>query len=91
MKQLFNIKFDVLGTVEQEIEIVKEGVTELELVEKLNSGEYMTTLEVAHPDIGQLERTVIYFDEEGNEVDVAVILSQTVMDNSVYSNFELVK
>lgn len=81
MKQLFNIKFDVLGTVDQEIEIV----------EKLNSGEYMTTLEVAHPDIGQLERTVIYFDEEGNEVDVAVILSQTVMDNSVYSNFELVK
>ena len=89
MSNLTKISFDVNGSMQQEIEILKEDITQDQLVEKLNTGEYLTTLEVSHPDIRQGERTIVYFDEEGNEVTVGVILSQTATDEMQYTQFQL--
>ena len=83
------ICFDVQGSVQQEIDILEEGITPEDIVEKLNAGKYLTTLEICNSDIGVTKRTIVYFDEEGNEVDVAEILSQTVSDEIQYSRFQL--
>lgn len=91
MSNTVNISFDVTGSIQQEIEILQEDLTPEQLVSKLNTGEYLTTLEVSHPDIRQGERTVIYFDEEGNEVTVGVILSQTATEETQYTQFQLEK
>jgi hypothetical protein len=89
MSNLTKISFDVTGSVQQEIEILKEDVTQEQLVEKLNTGEYLTTLEVAHPDLRQGERTVVCFDEDGNEVTIGIILSQTIGEETQYAQFQL--
>ncbi len=83
------ISFDIVGSVQQELNILQEDLSPEQLIEKLNTGEYLTTLEVSHPDLNTTKRSIISFDEEGNEIDIAEILSQTVVDDIEYSRFQL--
>lgn len=83
------ISFDIIGSVQQELNILQEDLSTEKLIEKLNTGEYLTTLEVSHPDLNTTKRCIVYFDEEGNEVEIAEILSQTVTDDTEYTQFQL--
>lgn len=83
------ISFDVIGSVQQELNILQEDLSTEKLIEKLNTGEYLTTLEVSHPDLNTTKRSIVYFDEEGNEVEIAEILSQTVCGDMEYTRFQL--
>ena len=46
-----NVSFDVTGAIEQEIQILNEDTTPDEFVEKLQSGQYLTTVDVEHSDV----------------------------------------
>lgn len=69
------ISFDVVGSIQQELNILQEDLSPEKLIEKLNTGEYLTTLEVSHPDLNRTKRshhvTIIYpdhglFRQKGN-------------------------
>jgi hypothetical protein len=89
MSQLCKVSFDVTGSFQQELSITADDETPESLIKKLNSGDCMTTLEVVHADLLTLKRTVVKFDEEGNEVTVAEILSQVSGGETVYTDFQL--
>ena len=82
-----SISFDVVGSFTQNVAIINPDITPEQLVENLNSGEFMTTLEVTND--GSEKRTIVSFDEQGNDVDVAIILDQTGGEENVYSRFQL--
>lgn len=78
------ISFDVLGTVHQEILILDPDLTSRELIRQLEDGELFTSLDVNHPDMGGDPRVIYKFKDDGTEVVVAKIMSQTAMtDNGV--------
>lgn len=78
------ICFDVVGSVQQELNILQEDITIEKVVEKLNTGEYLTTLEK-----DKSTKYVITFDEDGNEVNIAEIIKQQVVDEMEYSRFQV--
>ena len=77
------ICFDVVGSIQQELKILQEDVTIERVVEKLNTGEYLTTLEK-----DESTKYIITFDEEGNEVNIAEIIKQRVVEEMEYSRFQ---
>lgn len=83
------ICFDVVGSFSQEIRILDDEITPEMVVDKLNRGEYLTTLEVSHPDLKPAPRMIVGFDDEGNEFDVAEILSQTADEENTYMRFQI--
>ena len=86
MSNLATICFDVIGSVQQQIRVVQENTTAEEVVNKLNEGTCFTTLEVSGNDT---VRTIVEFDDNGNEITVAEIIKQTMMDETVYQSFQL--
>lgn len=78
------ICFDVVGSIQQELKILQEDVTIEKVVEKLNTGEYLTTLEK-----DESTKYIITFDEEGNEVNIAEITKQRVVEEMEYSRFQV--
>lgn len=84
MSTNFWICFDVVGSIQQELKILQEDVTIEKVVEKLNTGEYLTTLEK-----DESTKYIITFDEEGNEVNIAEITKQQVVDEMEYSRFQV--
>lgn len=84
------IQFDVNCSIVQELNILAEDVTEKDLVEGLASGEYLTTINTSN-DAFSPASCVVKFDDTGNEVIIANIVSQTVCDDSEYNNFKIVK
>lgn len=78
------ICFDVVGSIQQELNILQEDITIEKVVEKLNTGEYLTTLEN-----DESTKYIITFDEEGNEVNIAEIIKQHVIDEMEYSRFQV--
>ena len=89
MNNPIKICFEVTGVCEQEVIVTATDVSSEELVKGLNEGIYLTTLEVVSESLGPSTRTIIEFDETGNEVTIGVILSQTLTDSTEYTNFEL--
>lgn len=57
------ISFDVVGSIQQELNILQEDLSPEKLIEKLNTGEYLTTLEVSHPDLNRTKRSIVYSDK----------------------------
>lgn len=78
------ICFDVVGSIQQELKILQEDVMIEKVVEKLNTGEYLTTLEK-----DESTKYIIAFDEDGNEVNIAEITKQKVIDEMEYSRFQV--
>lgn len=78
------ICFDVVGSIQQELKILQEDVTIEKVVEKLNTGEYLTTLEK-----DESTKYIITFNEEGNEVNIAEIIKQRVVEEMEYSRFQV--
>lgn len=80
------IMFDAQATIQQDVVITKEDLTPEQLVEGLNTGTYMTT--IAYDNNYKQVNTICGFDDEDNEITVAEIKIQLIM-NSDYTNFEL--
>lgn len=80
------IEFSAQAIIHQTVNIVAEDLTPEQLVEGLNRGEYLTTIE--YNNVNQETRTICKFDEEGNEVTLAEIEKQTVQDAG-YTDFAL--
>ena len=81
------LSFDVVGSITQEVEILDKNVTPEQLAEGLNKGDYLTTLEISRDE--SVVPTICRFDDTGNEVTVAVIVSQTAGEDNVYSRFQV--
>lgn len=84
-----SVSFNIAGTVTQDITIVDDFVTPKEFVEKLESGEYLTTIDVDSADPKNNGQYVVKFDETGNEVVVGVISSQMGLEGMKFFDFQL--
>ena len=84
-----SISFNIAGTVSQDITIVDDFVTPKEFVEKLESGEYLTTIDVDSADPKNNGQYVVKFDDTGNEVVVGVISSQIGLEGMKFFDFQL--
>lgn len=89
MNEPIRVCFEVAGVCEQEIIVTSPNLSSEELVKGLNEGIYLTTLEVASESLTRHSRTIVEFDDTGNEITIGVILSQTLTDSTEYTNFEL--
>ncbi len=88
MSQQAKISFNAEATVTQVVKILDEDLTPEQLVEGLNNGELMTTLE-HDTEQGEVP-TIVRFDEQGNDVPVGQIIRQKVSDDmGTYKDFEL--
>lgn len=84
------INFNAEVNVTQELTIIDDEITPEQLVRGLNSGEYFTTM--SYEAGGGKIATVVKFDDQDNEIELATILSQEVGDHSVgYTNFVLLE
>lgn len=81
------ISFRVEAHVTQTVEIVAEDVTPENLVSGLSQGKYLTTLD--HTKNG-ISEEVVTFDDEGNEVCVALIRTQETDTDGNFHDFEYV-
>ena len=84
-----SVSFNIAGTVTQDITIVDDFVTPKEFVEKLESGQYLTTIDVDSADPKNNGQYVVKFDETGNEVVVGVISSQMGLEGMKFFDFQL--
>ena len=84
-----SVSFNIAGTVTQDITIVDDFVTPKEFVEKLESGQYLTTIDVDSADPKNNGQYVVKFDETGNEVVVGVISSQIGLEGMRFFDFQL--
>lgn len=84
-----SVSFNIAGTVTQDITIVDDFVAPKEFVEKLNSGQYLTTIDVDSADPKNNRQNVIKFDDTGNEVVVGVISSQIGLEGMKFFDFQL--
>lgn len=83
----FNIKFNAHAEIVQTVTILEEGLSVEKLVEGLNSGEFMTTLQYEETEpVDVLDKTVVRIDGDGEFIAVAKIKDQCVYD-SVYTGF----
>ena len=84
-----SVSFNIAGTVTQDITIVDDFVTPKEFVEKLESGEYLTTIDTDTADPKNNGQYVVKFDETDNEVVVGVISSQIGLEGMKFFDFQL--
>lgn len=84
-----SVSFNIAGTVTQDITIVDDFVTPKEFVEKLESGQYLTTIDVDSADPKNNRQNVIKFDDTGNEVVVGVISNQIGLEGMKFFDFQL--
>ena len=77
MSKEVTVAFDVMATVEQSIDIHTDDTPEA-FVEKLNKGEYFTTLEYPSNEVMNLEGIV-----------VGTIVDSIVQSHSEYRDFEV--
>lgn len=81
------LSFDVIGSCSQEVIMLVDNITPEQLIAGLNNGDYFTTME--YDTEGYNSRTICYFDEKGDPVNIATITSQTMLDETTYSRFQL--
>jgi TolB-like protein len=82
-----NISFENKQQVTQKLEMVADGITENELLGRLTSGEYLTTVGSDADDTPK--EKVVGFDETGNEFVVATIVEETIGDED-QTNFAMI-
>lgn len=85
------VSFCVVSMTSQELRITEEDLNPQALVTGLNEGVYFTTLDNPNKDMGGEGQSVVRFDDTGNEVKVAEILSTTFDKNSKLEMFTLVR
>lgn len=85
--QQVTLNFNVIGSCSQEIIMLVSDITPEELITGLNNGEYCTTME--YDTQGYNSRTICYFDEKGDPVNIATIISQTMLQETEYIHFQL--
>lgn len=73
------INFNAKVNVNQELTIIDEDITPEQLIRGLNKGEYLTTMSYESGP-GKIA-TVVRFDEQDNEIEIATILSQEIYDD----------
>lgn len=84
------INFHATGIVTQELTVIDDELTPEQIVRGLNSGEYLTTMN--YEAGGGAVSSVVKFDDQDNEVEIATIMSQEVFDNGGnYSSFVLLE
>lgn len=80
--KILNIGFYAEAYMMQSVEIVSD-VTKEELINGLNEGKYFTTIDIGDDESSE----ILEFDNNGNEVTIAIIHSQSVEGDSHTHSF----